>query len=129
MFRGAVVRVQRVVMPVSEVESWTVLGDDGDPVPAVEGFLGYLTAIERSPNTVRAYALSLKLWLEFLAAISKTFDARRRGRRGWFCGVAAGSGTRGGSYGGRDGASSAGDGQPALGRGVRFLRVSGSKWR
>jgi len=26
----------------------------------------YLTAIERSPNTVRAYAISLKLWFEFL---------------------------------------------------------------
>ena len=29
--------------------------------------LGYLVAIERSPNTVRAYAVSLKPWFEFLA--------------------------------------------------------------
>ncbi len=28
---------------------------------------GHPTALERSPNTVRAYATSLKLWFEFLA--------------------------------------------------------------
>ena len=28
--------VQRVVMPASPVESWTVLGDDGVPVEPVE---------------------------------------------------------------------------------------------
>jgi len=67
-------RAQRVVMPVSEVESWTVLDDDGEPVAAVEEYLAYLTAIERSPNTVRAYALSLKLWSEFLTAISRGCD-------------------------------------------------------
>lgn len=67
-------RVQRVVMPVTEAESWTVLDADGDPVVAIEGFLSYLCAIERSPNTVRAYALSLKLWFEFLAAIDTSFD-------------------------------------------------------
>ena len=68
-------RVQRVVMPVTEAESWTVLGDAGEPVVPIEAFLGYLSAIERSPNTVRAYALSLKLWFEFLEAISISFDA------------------------------------------------------
>ena len=68
-------RVQRVVMPVTEVESWTVLGDDGDPVAELESFLAYLTAIERSPNTVWAYALSLKVWFEFLAATGLVFDA------------------------------------------------------
>ncbi len=31
-----------------------------------ERYLAYLAAIERSPNTVRAYAVSLKLWFEFL---------------------------------------------------------------
>jgi len=58
--------VQRVVMPATEMESWTVLADDGAVVEPVEAFLAYLTALERSPNTVRAYALSLKLWFEFL---------------------------------------------------------------
>jgi integrase/recombinase XerD len=58
--------VQRVVMPVSEAESWTVLRDDGSLVEPVESFLAYLAALERSPNTQRAYATSLKLWFEFL---------------------------------------------------------------
>jgi len=58
--------VQRVLMPVSSLESWTVLGDDGVPVEPVERYLAYLTDIERSPNTVKAYAHDLKDWLVFL---------------------------------------------------------------
>lgn len=58
--------VQRVIMPVTGVESWTVLGDDGAVVVPVERYLAYLCALERSPNTVRAYAVSLGLWFEFL---------------------------------------------------------------
>ena len=58
--------VQRVVMPVTGAESWTVLGDDGGVVVPVERYLAYLGALERSPNTVRAYATSLRLWFEFL---------------------------------------------------------------
>ena len=61
--------VQRVLMPVSEAESWTLLGEDGSVVEPVEQYLAYLTAIEQSPNTVRAYAISLKLWFEFLAHV------------------------------------------------------------
>jgi len=64
---GDVVRVQRVVMPGSGVESWTVLGDDGGPVEPVERFLAFLAAVERSPNTVKAYAHDLKDWFTFLA--------------------------------------------------------------
>lgn len=69
-----VVIVQRVVMPVSGAVSWTVLGDDGDPVAAVESYLAYLAALERSPNTQRAYATSLKLWLEFLDRVGVAWD-------------------------------------------------------
>jgi len=58
--------LQRVVMPVTGVESWTVLGDDGAVVAPAERYLAYLSALERSPNTVRAYAVSLRLWFEFL---------------------------------------------------------------
>ena len=66
-FRGEqVCIVQRVVMPVTGVESWTVLGDDGEVVAPAERYLAYLSALERSPNTVRAYAVSLRLWFEFL---------------------------------------------------------------
>ncbi len=60
-------RVQRVLMPGSRFESWTVLGDDHVPVDPVERFLGYLSSIERSPNTVKAYAHDLKDWFTFLA--------------------------------------------------------------
>ena len=59
--------VQRVVMPVTEAVSWTVL-HDGVPIEPVEKYLAYLAALERSPNTVRAYALSLRLWFVFLEA-------------------------------------------------------------
>lgn len=58
--------VQRVTMPASGGESWTVLGGDDARVEPVEGFLAYLTAIERSPNTVKAYAHDLKDYWVFL---------------------------------------------------------------
>ena len=48
--------VRRVLMPGSGRESWTLLGDDGAVVEPAERYLAYLAAIERSPNTVRAYA-------------------------------------------------------------------------
>ena len=59
-------RVRRVLMPGSGAESWTVLGEDHVPVEPVERFLAFLAAIERSPNTVRAYAHDLKDWFAFL---------------------------------------------------------------
>src|SRR5215475_12759152 len=59
--------VQRVHSPVSSLESWTVLGDDDVPVGPIERYLAYLTDIERSPNTVKAYAHDLKDWFAFLA--------------------------------------------------------------
>ena len=59
--------IARVVSPVSPRESWTVVGDDDPPLAPVERYLGYLTGIERSPNTVKAYAHDLKDWFGFLA--------------------------------------------------------------
>jgi integrase/recombinase XerD len=59
------VRVQRVVVQGSE-ESWTLLGDDHVPVAPVERFLAYLASVEKSPNTVKAYAHDLKDWFGFL---------------------------------------------------------------
>ncbi|WP_436763304.1 tyrosine-type recombinase/integrase [Streptosporangium sp. V21-05] len=59
-------RVQRVLMPGTEAESWTLLGDDFVPVEPVERFLAYLASIEKSPNTLKAYAHDLKDWLTFL---------------------------------------------------------------
>ena len=59
--------VQRVVVPDSQRESWTVLSGDGLPLEPVERYLAYLSDIERSPNTVKAYAHDLKDWFVFLA--------------------------------------------------------------
>jgi site-specific recombinase XerD len=53
-------------MPNSEFESWTLLGDDHVPVESVERFLAYLASIEKSPNTIKAYAHDLKDWLTYL---------------------------------------------------------------
>ncbi|MGB6165386.1 MAG: site-specific integrase [Pseudonocardiaceae bacterium] len=53
-------------MPTSRLESWTVLGDDAVPVAPIERYLVYLTDIERSPNTIKAYAHDLKDWFAFL---------------------------------------------------------------
>ena len=60
--------VRRVVMPVTASVSWTVVGPDHLPVGPVERYLAWLTHIERSPNTVRAYAHDLKLYWSFLSA-------------------------------------------------------------
>lgn len=46
---------QRVAPAGSRVEFSTVLGVDDEPVEAIEPYLGYLGAIERSPNTVNAH--------------------------------------------------------------------------
>jgi len=59
-------RVQRVLVPGSVVESWTLLGDEGVPVEPVERFLAFLAGVERSPNTVKAYAHDLKDWFGYL---------------------------------------------------------------
>src|ERR1035438_8378925 len=61
-------QVQRVATPTSRVEAWTVLGDDDIPIEPIERFLTYLSDIERSPNTVRAYAHDLKDYWEFLTS-------------------------------------------------------------
>ncbi len=69
-------RVQRVLMP-DGAESWTVLGGDREPVPAAEAFLAHLQALDRSPTTIRTYATTLKLWMEFLARLGVQIDEPR----------------------------------------------------
>jgi len=59
--------VQRVVVPGSRLESWTVVGDDAVPVEPAERYLAFLSDVGRSPNTVKAYAHDLKDWFVFLA--------------------------------------------------------------
>ena len=62
-----------MVMP-SGVESATVV-HDGDVVDCVDRFLAHLTAIERSPNTVRAYAHDLRDFVAFLESRGIAWDA------------------------------------------------------
>jgi integrase/recombinase XerD len=55
--RGVSVFVQRVAGSGSQRESWTVLDGQGGPVEPVERYLAYLSGIERSPNTVKAFGM------------------------------------------------------------------------
>ncbi len=59
-------RVNRVVMPRTGETSWTVVDGDLRPIEPAERYLAHLEAIERSPNTIRAYAHGLRLWWECL---------------------------------------------------------------
>ncbi len=63
---GPGLRVQPVVMPFGDPESWTLVDRDAAVVEPVEAFLSHLHAVERSPNTVKAYAHDLRDWFEFL---------------------------------------------------------------
>lgn len=65
-------RVQRVAM-TSGVESATVLRG-GVVVGPVDRFLAHLTAVGRSPNTVRAYAHDLRDYFEFLESRKLQWD-------------------------------------------------------
>jgi integrase/recombinase XerD len=66
-------RVQRV-LPPGGVESWTLIGPDMRPVEPVERYLAWLSRIERSPNTVRAYAQDLKMFWVFLERRGLAWD-------------------------------------------------------
>lgn len=61
--------VQRVVMPDSGRESWTLLGEDLSRVEPVERFLAFLASVEKSPNTIKAYVQDLKDWWVYLAGM------------------------------------------------------------
>jgi integrase/recombinase XerD len=67
--------VQRVVAPVRETVSWTVVDENFEPIAPAEAYLAHLEAIERSPNTVRAYASSLRLFFEHLERSGVAWDA------------------------------------------------------
>lgn len=54
--------------------SWTVVDERFDPVEPVEAYLAHLEVLERSPNTLRAYASSLRLFFEFLGAAGVAWD-------------------------------------------------------
>ena len=58
-------RVQAVDVPGGG-RTWTVLGDEGLPVVAIEEFLEHHRVLGSSPNTVRSYAKGLERWWVFL---------------------------------------------------------------
>jgi integrase/recombinase XerD len=60
------VKLQRVIFHETSRESWTVIGEDFLPIEPIHLFLKYLENLERSPNTIKAYAQALKLYWEFL---------------------------------------------------------------
>ncbi len=59
-------KVQRVRIPNSDRVTWLVLDDNYLSIVPIQSYLGYLESLERSPNTVVAYAGHLKLFWEFL---------------------------------------------------------------
>lgn len=61
-----------------------MIGGDRRPVAPIESFLAWLTHIERSPNTVRAYALDLKTYWTFLEATGTPWDHPTLERLGQF---------------------------------------------
>ncbi len=58
-------KVQRIKHPDGEID-WIVLGDDYLPIQPIRQFLKYCRNLERSPNTIEAYARHLKLYWEYL---------------------------------------------------------------
>lgn len=58
-------KVQKVGIPDSEQVTWLVLDDNYLPVLPIQSYLRYLESLERSPNTIHAYAGHLKLYWEF----------------------------------------------------------------
>jgi len=46
--------------------SWTVVGDDFAPIEPIDSYLALLQHLERSPNTVKAYAYDLKSYWGYL---------------------------------------------------------------
>lgn len=59
-------RVQLVINPHDETRSWTLLDNELCVVEPVEAFLAHISAIGRSPNTIRAYALDLQDFFTYL---------------------------------------------------------------
>lgn len=70
-------RVQRVVSPSTGQGSWTVVGADLLPVPAVESFLVYLEARALSPTTVRTYAYALSAYFTYLEEAGRDWEAAK----------------------------------------------------
>ena len=102
-----------------------MLGPDGVPVEPVERYLAFLTDVDRSPNTVKAYAHDLKDWFVFLTGRGLDWREVRLedvGRvRGLAAAAAAGPGRAGRGVALGGGALRCGDGEPEAVGGQRVL--------
>lgn len=67
-------RVQLVINPHDESRSWTLLDDNHSVVEPAEAFLAHFSAIGRSPNTIRAYALDLQDFFTYLSYSELRWD-------------------------------------------------------
>ncbi len=72
-------KVQRVRYPDDGEVSWLVLDNDYLPIAPIHQFLRYLENVEKSPNTIRAYAYHLKLYWEFLTGTRRDWTQIRLG--------------------------------------------------
>lgn len=79
-------RVQQVLTESGGPESWTVVDAQFAVVEPVEAFLAHLSAIERSPGTVRSYAFDLRDYFQFLGGHEICWDAVRLEHLGRFVG-------------------------------------------
>jgi hypothetical protein len=68
---GSVVRVQELRCEPDGVPSYTVLGDDHRAIAPVEEHLAYLSDVNYSPNTVKAYAHDLADFFRWLAQVHR----------------------------------------------------------
>ena len=67
-------KVQRILVPVTNQYSWLVISDDYLPIAPLQSFLLYLTNLDRPPHTIRAYAHHLKLFWSFLAETGRSWQ-------------------------------------------------------
>ncbi|EKT76892.1 putative transposase/integrase [Rhodococcus opacus M213] len=70
------IRVQSVASTNDE-RTWTVLGRDHLPLPAVELYLEHLRQTRASPNTIRSYARALALWFQYLDLLKRPWEDAR----------------------------------------------------
>ena len=59
-------KVQKAIISERGSVFWLVVDDEFMPIPPITDYLAHLKNVERSPNTLRAYAHHLRLFWEFL---------------------------------------------------------------
>jgi integrase/recombinase XerD len=63
------VKVQKIRLPNSEAIAWVVLDNEHRFIEPIKAYLRYLGSVDRSPNTIHAYASHLKLYWEYLESV------------------------------------------------------------